>query len=78
LPAAVAGPRLHCQGKETYLDARIPAEVRQGLAKLGHRIVVQGDDPGLNAFGRISAAARKGKCLQAVSGPPWAGGAGGL
>jgi len=78
LPAAVAGLRLHCQGKETYLDARIPAEVREGLAKLGHRIVVQGDDPGLNAFGRISAVARKGKRLQAVSGPPWAGGAGGL
>jgi len=78
LPAAVAGPRLHCQGKETYLDARIPVEVREGLAKLGHRIVVQADDPGLNAFGRISAVARKGKHLQAVSGPPWAGGAGGL
>jgi gamma-glutamyltranspeptidase/glutathione hydrolase len=78
LPAAVAGPRLHCQGKETYLDTRIPADVREGLAKLGHRIVVQEDDPGLNAFGRISVVTRKGKRLQAVSGPPWAGGAGGL
>jgi gamma-glutamyltranspeptidase / glutathione hydrolase len=78
LPAAVAAPRLHCQGKETYLDARIPATVREGLAKLGHNIVIQEDDPGLNAFGRISAVVRKGKRLQAVSGPPWAGGAGGL
>jgi gamma-glutamyltranspeptidase/glutathione hydrolase len=78
LSEAVARPRLHCQGKETYLDARIPAEVRDGLAALGHQVVVQQDDPGLNAFGRISAVVRRGKRLQAVSGPPWLGGAGGL
>jgi gamma-glutamyltranspeptidase/glutathione hydrolase len=78
LKDAVAAPRLHCQGKETYVDARIPAAMREGLARLGHRIVVQQDDPGLNAFGRISAVVRKGKHLQAVSGPPWAGAAGGI
>ena len=53
--------------------------MRDGLATLGHKIVVQQDDPGLNAFGRISAVTRRGgKRLQAVSGPPWLGGAGGL
>ena len=78
LSAAVAAPRLHCQGKETYLDASISAEVRDGLAKLGHKMVVQQDDPGLNAFGRISAVTRRGGKLQAVSGPPWLAGAGGL
>jgi gamma-glutamyltranspeptidase len=76
LAEAVAAPRLHCQGKETYVDARIPAEVRDGRAALGHKIVVQQDDPGLNAFGRISAVARRGGRLQAVSGPPWLGGSG--
>jgi gamma-glutamyltranspeptidase/glutathione hydrolase len=78
LAEAVAGPRVHCQGKETYVDARIDAQVMEGLAKLGHRVVPQLDDPGLNAFGRISAIARDGDRLAAASGPPWAGAAGGL
>ena len=78
LPAAVAAPRVHCQGKETYVDARIDAGLREKLAALGHRLVVQQDDPGLNAFGRVSAVARRGGRLQAASGPLWLGGAGGL
>ncbi len=78
LAEAVAAPRVHCQGKETYVDARIGPEVMDGLAKLGHRVVAQLDDPGLNAFGRISAIAREGDRLVAASGPPWAGAAGGL
>jgi gamma-glutamyltranspeptidase/glutathione hydrolase len=78
LPEAVAAPRVHCQGKETYVDARIDPLVMEGLAKLGHRVVSQLDDPGLNAFGRISAIAREGDRLVAASGPPWAGAAGGL
>jgi gamma-glutamyltranspeptidase/glutathione hydrolase len=78
LPASIAAPRVHCQGKETYVDGRIDAHVRQGLAALGHRVVVQQDDPGLNAFGRVSTVARRGGRLQAASGPPWLAGAGGL
>jgi gamma-glutamyltranspeptidase / glutathione hydrolase len=80
LPAAIDAPRLHCQGKETFVDARIAPGVRDALAALGHRLVVQHDDPGLNAFGRVSAVAldpASGR-LQAASGPPWLGGAGGL
>ena len=78
LSVALAAPRVHCQGKETYVDARIDVRLRAGLAALGHRIVVQQDDPGLNAFGRISAVARRGGRPQAASWPPWQGGAGGL
>ena len=80
LPDAVAAPRIHCQGKETYVDVRIAPDVRAALAALGHHIVVQGDDPGFNAFGRVSAVARDRATglLEAASGPPWLGAAGGL
>jgi len=78
LPEAVAAPRIHCQGKHTYVDGRIEPAVRRGLAALGHDVVVQRDDPGLNAFGRVSAVARRGARLSAASGPPWLAGAGGL
>ena len=80
LPDAIAAPRVHCQGKDTFVDVRIMPEVRAALARLGHKIVVQGDDPGLNAFGRVSAVARDraSGLLQAASGPPWLGAAGGL
>ncbi len=80
LPDAVAAPRVHCQGKETFIDPRIAPEVRAALAALGHNVVVQGDDPGLNAFGRVSVVAvdRATGALAAASGPPWLGGAGGL
>ncbi|MBV8649932.1 MAG: gamma-glutamyltransferase [Alphaproteobacteria bacterium] len=80
LPDAVAAPRIHCQGKETYVDARIAPEIRAGLAKLGHTVVVQADDPGFNAFGRVSAIARDPATgrLEAAAGPPWHGAAGGL
>ena len=78
LAEAVAGPRIHCQGKDSYVDSRIDASVRDGLTRLGHKVVAQRDDPGLNAFGRISAIARDGDRFVAASGPPWAGAAGGL
>jgi len=54
--------------------------VRDALAALGHRVVVQADDPGLNAFARVSAVSvdpASGE-LHAASGPPWHGAAGGL
>ncbi len=80
LPDAIAAPRIHCQGKETYVDARIAPEIRAGLAALGHKVVVQGDDPGFNAFGRVSAVTRDRQTglLEAASGPSWLGAAGGL
>ena len=80
LAAALAAPRVHCQGKETYVDARIEPSVRAALAALGHRVVAQTDDPGLNAFARVSAVSldRASGELHAASGPPWHGAAGGL
>src|SRR5215470_1922068 len=80
LPDAIAAPRVHCQGKETYVDARIEPAVRDALAALGHRVVVQADDPGLNAFSRVSAVAfdRASGEFHAASGPPWHGAASGL
>jgi gamma-glutamyltranspeptidase/glutathione hydrolase len=80
LADAIAAPRIHCQGKETYVDARIAPPIRERLATLGHRVVVQADDPGMNAFGRVSAVAldRDGGGLHAASGPVWAGAAGGV
>ena len=80
LADAIAAPRVHCQGKETYVDARIDPSVRDALAALGHRVVVQADDPGLNAFARVSAVSldpASGE-LRAASGPAWHGAAGGL
>ncbi len=80
LAEALAAPRVHCQGKETYVDARIDPAVRDALAALGHRVVTQADDPGLNAFARVSAVSldpASGE-LHAASGPPWHGAAGGL
>lgn len=78
LKSALEHPRVHCQGKDTHVDSRIPAEVQEGLARLGHRVWAQRDDFGLNAFARVSAVAREADGrLAAVSGPPWAGAAGG-
>ncbi len=78
LKSALEHPRVHCQGKDTHVDSRIPQAVQEGLAALGHKVWPQRDDFGLNAFARVSAVAREpdGR-LVAISGPPWAGAAGG-
>jgi gamma-glutamyltranspeptidase/glutathione hydrolase len=71
--AALDAPRVHCQGNETIVDARIPDNVRAALSDLGHRVVVQRDQPGFNAFGRVAAIhvdPRDGS-LHAGSFPPW-------
>jgi gamma-glutamyltranspeptidase / glutathione hydrolase len=80
LPQAIEAPRLHCQGKATYVDSRVPLAIREQLARLGHQVVSQRDDPGLNAFGRVSAVTRDRRkgLLTAASGPAWAGSAGGI
>ena len=57
----------------------MPPAVRATLETLGHTLHLQRDDPGLNAFGRVSAVARgKDGGLEAASGPAWLGAAGGL
>jgi gamma-glutamyltranspeptidase/glutathione hydrolase len=55
---AVAAPRVHCQGRETSIDERIPTTVRDELAARGHRIVVQPQAPDANNFGRVVALHR--------------------
>jgi len=71
--AAVDAPRVHCQGRDTFVDARIPAEVRAVLAAFGHRVIVQQDVPGRPCFGRVNAIVidpRTG-LRHAASGPAW-------
>ena len=80
LQAAIDLPRVHCQGQETFVDARIPREVRERLAEIGHEVVVQADEPGLNAFARVAAVARDAVTgeLTAAAGPSWASAAGAI
>jgi gamma-glutamyltranspeptidase/glutathione hydrolase len=76
---AIDAPRVHCQGEDTFVDARIPTKVRERLAAMGHRVVVQRDLPGANCFGRVCAVAIAADgTLRAGSGPAWNSAAGGL
>lgn len=52
--AGVDYPRVYCQGNETFVDGRIPAEVRAQLAEMGHQVVEQTDEPGKIYFGRVN------------------------
>jgi len=79
IQAAVDAPRVHCQGDETYVDARIAASQRDAMAKMGHRVVAQIDDPGLNAFARVNAIKVDPTTglRHAGTGPAWASAAAG-
>ena len=70
---AVDHPRVHCQGRETYVDARIPPVVQRRLTRAGHEVVVVGEDPGSLHFGRIAAVTREPRrgVLRAGVGPVW-------
>jgi gamma-glutamyltranspeptidase/glutathione hydrolase len=77
--AAVAAPRVWCQGAETFVDARVPIAVRDELAARGHDVVVERLTPGGEPFARVSlVAARADGSLEAASDPPWHGAAGTL
>jgi gamma-glutamyltranspeptidase/glutathione hydrolase len=71
--AAVDAPRVHCQGDDTYVDARIPAAVQTRLRERGHRVIVQQDTPGTTYFGRVNALRRDPTTglFHAGSGPAW-------
>lgn len=79
LQAAINAPRVHCQGGETYVDARIPAEVQAKLAAVGHMVIPQLDSPGGYHFGRVNAIwiDPKTRLMHTGSGPAWATGAAG-
>ncbi|MBL8700755.1 MAG: gamma-glutamyltransferase [Alphaproteobacteria bacterium] len=75
--AAIDRPRVHCQGQETYIDARLPAAIGERLAELGHKVIVQREDPGLNPFGRVCAVAIDARGgFAAGAGPSWGAAAG--
>ena len=82
--AAIDAPRVHSQGNRTFIDARVPAEVREHLTNLGHELVVQAVTPGELPFSRVSAVAVDPKRLDgegwlaAGAGPSWNTAAGGL
>jgi gamma-glutamyltranspeptidase/glutathione hydrolase len=80
LQAAIDAPRVHCQGEETVVDARIPETVRARLAELGHRVVVVEEDPGTLNFARVVAVGIDPATglLHAGSGPAWGSAAAGL
>ena len=70
---AIDHPRVHCQGRETSVDGRIPAAVRRRLARAGHEVVVVDEDPGTLHFGRVAAVTREPRSgvLRAGAGPVW-------
>ena len=70
---AVDHPRVHCQGRETVVDARISPVVRRRLARAGHEVVAVAEDPGSLHFGRVAAVTREPRSgvLRAGAGPVW-------
>jgi gamma-glutamyltranspeptidase/glutathione hydrolase len=73
--AAVAAPRVYCQGQETFVDARIPVDVQAALAGFGHTVVAEVSAPGAEPFARVSAVALAhspgGVETTSASDPPW-------
>jgi gamma-glutamyltranspeptidase/glutathione hydrolase len=78
--AAVDAPRVHCQGAETYVDARLPAAVQARLRELGHTVVAQSEAPNVTNFGRVNAIRRDPATgrLHAAAYPAWSTGAAGF
>ncbi len=76
---AIDHPRVHCQGRETHVDARISPVVRRRLVRAGHEVVVVEEDPGTWHFGRVAAVTREPRSgvLRAGAGPAWRAGAAG-
>ena len=70
---AVDAPRVHCTGAATVVDPRIPARVRERLARAGHEVVLEAEDPGGWPYGRVCAVIFDGKRkrLCGGAGPSW-------
>jgi gamma-glutamyltranspeptidase/glutathione hydrolase len=75
---AIDRPRVHSQGEQTFIDARVPEAVRARLSELGHELVVQATTPGELTFSRVSAVAASDGILSAGAGPSWSTAAGAL
>jgi gamma-glutamyltranspeptidase/glutathione hydrolase len=78
IQAAIDEPRVHSQGNRTFIDSRVPAEIRERLAAIGHELVVQPVTPGELPFSRVSAVAVSVGVISAGAGPAWSTAAGGL
>jgi len=52
---AMEAPKVHCQGRDTFIDETLPDAVKAELARRGHSLIAQRDHPGLNAFARVNA-----------------------
>ena len=73
LQAAVDHPRVHCQGGETLIDARVPEAVRRRLRAAGHDLVECPEAPGGWPYGRVCAVAwdPRRKRFEGGAGPSW-------
>ena len=78
IQTAIDRPRVHSQGSQTFIDARVPEPVRAHLAEIGHELVVQATTPGELPFSRVSAVAVSNGVISAGSGPSWNTAAGAL
>ena len=80
LQAAVDHPRVHCQGRETVVDPRIPEAVRKRMVKAGHDVRAVAEEPGGWPFGRVCAVSwdARRKVISGGAGPNWNTGIAGL
>lgn len=71
--AALEHPRVHCQGSETFADARIPDSVIDGLRRAGHRVVTRRETHDTLHFGRACVVERDSRSgtLRASAAPHW-------
>jgi gamma-glutamyltranspeptidase/glutathione hydrolase len=49
---AVSAPRVHCEGRPVFADARFPIETIEGLRALGHDVSLQAETMASSFFGR--------------------------
>jgi gamma-glutamyltranspeptidase/glutathione hydrolase len=49
---AIAAPRVHCEGRTVDVDSRLPERVLDGLAELGHELVLREETPVQQSFSR--------------------------
>lgn len=80
LGPAMEAPKVHSQGRDTFVDSRLPAAVKDELVRRGHAVIEQRDDPGLNAFARVNAVSMDPATgeLRGAAFPAWRGDASAL
>ncbi|MDA0220491.1 MAG: gamma-glutamyltransferase, partial [Proteobacteria bacterium] len=80
LGAAMEAPKVHCQGRDTFVDETLPEAVKAELARRGHSVIEQRDHPGLNAFARVNAVSADpaSGALRGAAFPGWRGDASAL